>query len=76
MRISADRCHPCTGYLKLVTSSNFWPLMLIYALMLFALLVMTEVKEWTGLEFAKSVRTVENREVWRKLVVCPNYPRG
>ena len=50
--------------------------MLIYALMLFALLVMTEVKEWTGLEFAKSVRTVENREVWRKLVVCPNYPRG
>ena len=27
-------------YLKLVTSSNFWPFMLIYALMLFVLLVM------------------------------------
>ena len=28
-------------YLKLVTSSNFWPFMLIYALILFMLLVMT-----------------------------------
>ena len=25
--------------------------------------------EWTGLEFAKSQRAVENREKWRKLVV-------
>ena len=27
------------------------------------------VREWTGLEFAKSKRAVENREKWRKLVV-------
>ena len=27
------------------------------------------IKEWTGLEFAKSRRSVENREKWRKLVV-------
>ena len=27
------------------------------------------IKEWTGLEFAKSQRAVENREKWRKLVV-------
>ena len=26
------------------------------------------IREWTGLEFAKSQRTVENRERWRKLV--------
>ena len=26
------------------------------------------IKEWTGLEFAKSQRAVENRERWRKLV--------
>ena len=26
------------------------------------------IREWTGLEFAKSQRTVENREKWRKLV--------
>ena len=25
--------------------------------------------EWTGLEFAKSQRAVQNREKWRKLVV-------
>ena len=25
--------------------------------------------EWTGLEFTKSQRVVENREKWRKLVV-------
>ena len=25
-------------------------------------------REWTGLEFAKSQRVVENREKWRKLV--------
>ena len=25
------------------------------------------VREWTGLEFAKSQRAVENREKWRKL---------
>ena len=27
------------------------------------------IREWTGLEFAKSQRAVENRESWRKLVV-------
>ena len=27
------------------------------------------IRKWTGLEFAKSQRAVENREVWRKLVV-------
>ena len=27
------------------------------------------IREWTGLEFAKSQRAVENREIWRKLVV-------
>ena len=26
------------------------------------------IKEWIGLEFAKSQRAVENREKWRKLV--------
>ena len=26
-------------------------------------------REWTGLEFTKSQRVVENREKWRKLVV-------
>ena len=26
------------------------------------------VREWTGLEFVKSQRAVENREKWRKLV--------
>ena len=34
--------------------------------------------EWTGLEFAKSQRAVENREKWRKLVaksyVVPQQP--
>ena len=38
------------------------------------------IKEWTGLEFGKSQRAVENREKWRKLVAnhlwCPNDPRG
>ena len=37
-------------------------------------------REWTGLEFGKSQRAVENREKWRKLVakssVVPNDPRG
>ena len=28
-----------------------------------------DIKEWTGLEFAKPQRAVENREKWRKLVV-------
>ena len=37
------------------------------------------IREWTGLEFAKSKRAVENREKWRKLVVkssggAPNNP--
>ena len=27
------------------------------------------MKEWTGLEFAKSKRAMENREKWRNLVV-------
>ena len=27
------------------------------------------IKEWTGLDFAKSQRAVENREEWRKLFV-------
>ena len=26
------------------------------------------MREWTGLEFGKSQRAVENREKWRKLV--------
>ena len=26
------------------------------------------IREWTSLEFAKSQRTVENREKWRKLI--------
>ena len=34
------------------------------------------IGEWTGLEFAKSQRAVENREKWRKLVasVVPQRP--
>ena len=36
------------------------------------------IKEWTGLEFAKSQRAVENRKKWRKLVakssVVPQRP--
>ena len=36
------------------------------------------IKEWTGLEFGKSQRAVENREKWRKLVakssVVPERP--
>ena len=36
------------------------------------------ISEWTGLEFGKSQRTVENREKWRKLVakssVVPQRP--
>ena len=36
------------------------------------------IREWTGLEFAKSQRAVENREKWRKLVakssVVPQRP--
>ena len=27
------------------------------------------IREWTGLEFAKSQRAVENGEKWRKVVV-------
>ena len=27
------------------------------------------IREWTGLEFAKSERAVENKDKWRKLVV-------
>ena len=36
------------------------------------------IREWTGLEFGKSKRAVENREKWRKLVakssVVPQRP--
>ena len=36
------------------------------------------IREWTGLEFGKSQRAVENREKWRKLVakssVAPQRP--
>ena len=36
------------------------------------------IREWTGLEFAKSQRAVENRGIWRKLVakssVVPRRP--
>ena len=39
-----------------------------------------DLRIWTGLEFAKSQRAVENREKWRKLVakssVVPKRPRG
>ena len=27
-----------------------------------------KIREWTGLEFAKSQKAVENRKIWRKLV--------
>ena len=27
------------------------------------------IREWTGLEFAKSPRAVENREKWRKVAM-------
>ena len=30
------------------------------------------IREWTGLEFAKFQRAVENREKWRKLIVVPS----
>ena len=37
-----------------------------------------DIREWTGLEFAKSQRAVENREKWRKLIVksslVPQWP--
>ena len=37
-----------------------------------------DIREWTGLEFAKSQRAVQNREKWRKLVaklsVVPQRP--
>ena len=36
------------------------------------------IREWTGLEFGRSQRAVENREKWRKLVakssVVPQRP--
>ena len=36
------------------------------------------IREWTGLEFGKSQRAVESREIWRKLVakssVVPQRP--
>ena len=34
------------------------------------------IREWTGLEFTKSQRAVENREKWRKLVckIIPGAP--
>ena len=30
------------------------------------------IREWTGLEFDKSQRAVENRKKWRKLVAKPS----
>ena len=33
------------------------------------------IREWTGLEFGKSKRTVENRERLRNHLWCPNDPR-
>ena len=30
------------------------------------------IREWTGLEFGKFQRAVENREKWRKLVAKPS----
>ena len=39
-----------------------------------------KIREWTGLEFAKSQRAVESREKWKKLVakssVVPQRPSG
>ena len=36
------------------------------------------IREWTGIEFAKTKKAVENREKWRKLVaklsVVPKRP--
>ena len=36
------------------------------------------IREWTGLEFGKSQRAMENRQKWRKLVakssVVPQLP--
>ena len=38
------------------------------------------IREWTGPEFDKSQKAVENREKWRKLLQnhlwCPNDPRS
>ena len=38
------------------------------------------IREWTGLEFTKSQRAVENRKIWRNWLRnhpwCPNDPRG
>ena len=38
------------------------------------------IREWTGLEFAKSQRALENREKWKELVgkpsVVPQQPSG
>ena len=35
----------------------------------------TTVREWTGLEFAKSQKAMENREKWRKLVAKSSVVR-
>ena len=38
-----------------------------------------DIREWTGLDFGKSQRAVENREEWRKIVanssVVPQRPK-
>ena len=35
------------------------------------------IREWTGLEFGRSQRVVENREKWlRNHLRCPDDPRG
>ena len=31
------------------------------------------IREWTGLEFGKSLRAVENKEKWRKLVAPTTF---
>ena len=39
-----------------------------------------DIREWTGLEFGKSLKAVENKENWRRLVVkssvVPQRPHG
>ena len=34
-----------------------------------------DTRDWTGLEFTKSQRAVENREKWRKVVVKSVVPQ-
>ena len=59
MRISAEHVHRVASrYLKLVSSSNFWPFMLISALMLFVLLVKTVLfSVLTSISYAHALST-------------------